>query len=182
MWIFQCNSHPGYQQPWKDKILLAKGGFLDVCSQTTSCSWGRRAPCTGLWEESGDMCHVWEDNRMWVRASWATVWSWRLRAWRDRGQGSGMFPSDSLGNFSINTKQKSGVVGIGFPLRPGPDGSIPLMKCTQFILPTLITWRMSVRFLYPSAGSESRPTSQALRALRLMELLFQWIESQPTFV
>lgn len=43
---------------------------------------------------------------------------------------------DQLG---VNLRQKADTVSMGFPPCLGPDGSIPLMKCTQFILPTLIT-------------------------------------------
>lgn len=54
-----------------------------------------------------------------------------------------MLPNDSTGTFfyqlGLNLRQKTDAVSIGFPPCPGPDGSIPLMKCTQFILPTLIT-------------------------------------------
>ena len=43
---------------------------------------------------------------------------------------------DQLG---VNLRQKADIVSMGFPPCLGPDVSIPLMKCTQFILPTLIT-------------------------------------------
>lgn len=43
---------------------------------------------------------------------------------------------DQLG---VNLRQKAGIVSMGFLPCLQPDGSIPLMKCTQFILPTLIT-------------------------------------------
>lgn len=59
------------------------------------------------------------------------------------GMGTGMFSSDFTGNFfyqlGVNLKQKIDAVSMRFPPCPRPDGSIPLMKCTQFILPTLIT-------------------------------------------
>lgn len=147
-------------------ILLARS--VDAsCSPSSSMEniFGKdEVSHTGILGDLKHMCPVKEEQC----SQYETAGPRDAHTWRSGGGKEECYPSDSTGNFcyqlGVNLRQKIGAVR-GIPNLSWAWQVHSLMKCMQFILPTLITWGMSVRFLYPSAGPELKPTPQALHVL-----------------